>query len=88
MHPQIAKTMVEQHCQDLMTSRGHSRRGLGEPGGSHRLVRRLPRWHVSWSRTVLSPAGTPGLPDSSGRPDRPGQRGSSLVIIISAYRSA
>jgi len=88
MHPEIAKTMVEQRCRDLMRSRAQSGRGPTEPGGSRWLARRFPRWHVSWSRTVLSPAGTPAITDSGGRADRPVRRGSSLVIIISAYRSA
>jgi hypothetical protein len=47
--------------------------------------RHLPRWHVSWTRAVLSPAGGPGTA-GSGDPDGLGKRGSSLVIIISAYR--
>lgn len=87
MHPEIAKTMVDQHRQDLMRHTAESRRTAhsGRPG---LLSRRFPRWHVSWSRTVLSPAGVPGTADSSSRPGRSGQRGSSLVIVISAHRSA
>jgi hypothetical protein len=43
-----------------------------------RRPRRFPRWHVSWTRTALM-NGTPGRDD---------ERGSSLMIIISAHRPA
>ena len=83
MNPEIAKTLVEQRREELTKSTAESRQaGRARPSW---LARHLPRWHVSWTRTVLSPAGGPGTA-SSGRPDRPGQRGSSVVIIISAYR--
>jgi hypothetical protein len=36
-------------------------------------VRRFPRWHLSWSRTTLASSG---------------QKGSSLIIIVSAHRPA
>jgi hypothetical protein len=86
MHPEIVKTLVEQHRQELVRSSPASKR---EHTGRARSgwLSRLPRWHVSWSRTILSPAGAPGMAASS-RSDRPGQGGSSLVIIISAHRSA
>jgi hypothetical protein len=86
MHPEIAMTLAEQRRQELVRHTAGSRR---DPKGSarSRWLSRLPRWRVTWSRTVLSPAGVPGTAISS-RPDRPGQRGSSLVIIISAHRSA
>jgi hypothetical protein len=83
MHPEIAKTLVEQRREELTrpaTPGGHT--GKARSGW---LSRRLPQWHVSWTRTVLSPAGGPGTA-GSGHPDRSGKRGSSLVIIISAYR--
>ena len=66
MHPEIAKTLAAQHREELMHS----------APSAHRPYRRyrLPRWRVSWTRTVLTPA-------------RTSQRGSSLVIIISAHRS-
>jgi hypothetical protein len=86
MHPEIAMTLAEQRRQELVRHTAASRRDPEGSAGSRRLSR-LPRWHVTWSRTVLSPAGVPGTASSS-RPDRPGQRGSSLVIIISAHRSA
>ena len=76
MHPEIAKTLVAQHRDELVRdAASRSRRGR----------RRFPRWHVSWTRTVLAPAGC--------RPPRAAAarlaaRGSSLVIIISAHRSA
>ena len=62
MHPEIAKTLVAQHREELM-QHSASRR--------HAARRRFPRWRVSWTRTVLAPA-----------------RGRSVVIIISAHRSA
>jgi hypothetical protein len=83
MHPEIAKTFVEQRRQELTRLTAESRQI--HQAGSGWLSRHLPRWHVSWTRTVLSPAGGPGAA-GSGYPDRPGKRGSSLVIIISAYR--
>jgi hypothetical protein len=82
MHPEIAKTLVEQR-REALTQTAQS--GRTRQAGPSWLSRRLPSWRVSWSRTVLSPAGGPGTA-GSGYPDRPGQRGSSLVIIISAYR--
>jgi hypothetical protein len=78
MHPEIARTLVAQRHDEL------TRRRASNPRTSRR---RLPRWHVSWTRTVLAPAGAPG-PASGNRAGRAGRRGSSLVIIISAYRSA
>ena len=72
MNPEIAKTMVAQHRDELMHDAMPGRRRL------------FPRWHVSWTRTILPPAGAPAA-TGSGRPRR---RGSSLVIIISAHRSA
>jgi hypothetical protein len=81
MHPEIAKTLAEQRREELRrTADGRHTR----EAGTSWLSRHLPRWHVSWTRTVLSPAGGSGTV-GSGLPDRPGQRGSSLVIIISAY---
>jgi hypothetical protein len=74
MHPEIAKTLAGQRREELTRYKARytaeSRRDPGPSAGPGWLSRRVPRWHVSWSRTVLSP----------------GQRGSSLVIIISAYR--
>jgi hypothetical protein len=74
MHPEIAKTLIAQHRDELTRDFA---------AGTHRPERRrwLPRWHVSWTRTVLAPAG-------SAAPARGDRRDSSLVIIISAHRSA
>ena len=83
MHPEIAKTLVAQRHEKLTRHTAESRQ-IHE-AGSGWLSRHLPRWHVSWTRTVLSSAGGPGTP-GGGHPDRPGKRGSSLVIIISAHR--
>jgi len=83
MHPEIAKTLVEQRREELTQHTAEGRQA--RQTGSSWLSRHLPRWHVSWTRTVLSPAGGPGAA-AGGRPDRSGKRGSSVVIIISAYR--
>jgi hypothetical protein len=79
MHPEIAKVLVAQRHDELVHDTASLRRGSGR--------RLFPHWHVSWTRTVLAPAGTSAAagPERSGRPSR---RGSSLVIIISAQRSA
>ena len=78
MHPEIAKTLVAQHHDELVRDTASRHRGSR---------RRFPRWHVSWTRTVLAPAAAPGF-TGTGRAGRSGRRGSSLVIIISAHRSA
>jgi hypothetical protein len=83
MHPETAKTLVKQRHEELTRHTAESRQT--HEAGPGWLSRRLPHWHVSWTRTVLSPAGGPGTA-GSGHPDRPGKRGSSVVIIISAYR--
>ena len=88
MHPQIAKTLADQRHQELMHAADHHSQERTASAKPSRLSRRLPHWHVSWSRTVLSPAGIPGTAGSSSRRTRSDKRVSSLVIIISAYRSA
>jgi hypothetical protein len=59
VHPEIAKTLIAQHRDELVRHTTSGRR-TGR--------RRFPRWHVSAGHA--------------------GRRGSSLVIIISAHRSA
>jgi hypothetical protein len=76
MHPEIAKTLISQHRDDLVRDTAHG-------ADDHRRLR-LPRWHVSWTRTVLAPAGAASAATGSRR----SRRGTSLVIIISAHRSA
>ena len=49
MHPEIAKTLVAQHRDELVQDSASRR-----PAGRRH---RFPRWHVSWTRTVLAPAG-------------------------------
>ena len=83
MHPEIAKTLVAQRHEELTRHTAESRQI--HAAGSGWLSRHLPRWHVTWTRTVLSPAEEPGAA-GSGHPDRSGKRGSSVVIIISAHR--
>ena len=78
MHPEIARALAAQH---------HDERARGAARARRTGRRRLPRWHVSWTRTVLAPAVAPGSAGAN-RAGRAGRRGSSLVIIISAHRSA
>jgi hypothetical protein len=75
VNPHTAQSLVAQHRDDLMRDSASLRRGLGR--------RVFPRWQVSWSRTVLAPAAGPAADRKHA-----GQRGSSLVIIISARRAA
>ena len=81
MHPEIAKALVAQHRDELVRDSESGRRAA---------PRRFPRWHVSWTKTVLAPtvAPAPAGADRAGQAGRVGRRGSSLVIIISARRSA
>ncbi len=79
MHPEIAKSLIAQHHDELVHATA---------GGRRNAARHLfPRWHVSWTRTILAPPGAPAAAGSV-RARRDGHRGSSLVIIISAHRSA
>ena len=78
MHPEIAKTLVTHHRDELAQDAAACRRADR---------RRFPRWHVSWTRAVLAPAVAPGMAGAN-RAGQVGRRGSSLVIIISAHRSA
>jgi hypothetical protein len=82
MHPETAKALVTQHHDELAHDAASSRRGSAR--------RLFPRWHVSWTRTILAPAGAQASAPAAGRgrAGRAGRRGSSLVIIISAHRSA
>ncbi len=78
MHPETAMALVAQHRDELLRdAASRSRRGR----------RRFPRWHISWTRTVLAPPALPGYAAAS-RVGKAGRRGSSVVIIISAHRSA
>jgi hypothetical protein len=83
MNPGNAKTLVDQRREELSRATAETRRNRN--AGPSWLSRHLPRWHVSWTRTVLSPAGSPGIA-GSGNPDHSGKGGSSLMIIISAHR--
>ena len=76
MNPHTAQSLVAQHRDDLWRDTASLRHGPGR--------RIIPRWQVSWSRTVLAPAAGPA---AAGR-KHAGRRGSSLVIIISARRAA
>jgi hypothetical protein len=70
MNTDSAMIIANEHHQILRRLAADSRR---RP--ARRLPPRLPGWHVSWSRTVLSA-------------DSPRRGGASLVIIISARRPA
>jgi hypothetical protein len=83
MNPEIAKTLVKQRREELTQTTAETRRNRN--AGPGWLSRHLPRWHVSWTRTVLSPVAGPAAA-GSGNPGRLRQGGSSLVIIISAHR--
>ena len=78
MHPEIARALAAQRRDELMRTSGSVRRAPR---------RWFPRWHVSWTRTVLAPATAPASAGAN-RAGQRGRRGSSLVIIISAHRSA
>ena len=77
MNPEIAKTIAAERHEELRLHMAESRRGPVRRNPGHGFLRRaFPKgWHVSWSRTVLSA-------------DATHRRGSSLVIIISARRTA
>jgi len=81
MHPELAQGLVEQRREELTRTTAETR--WSRESGPSWLSRHVPRWHVSWSRTVLSPA--TGSADGES-PSRRGRGGSSLVIIISAHR--
>ena len=83
MNPELAKSLVDQRREELTRTTAETR--LSRGSGPSWLSRHMPRWHVSWSRTVLSPAPGSAAADG-GSPNRRGQGGSSLVIIISAHR--
>lgn len=85
MHPEIAKTLVEQRRSELTRQTAETSSDRGASAGSSWLSRHMPHWHVSWTRTVLSPTAE-AASAGGGYPARSGRRGSSLVIIISAYR--
>jgi hypothetical protein len=81
MHPETAKALVAQHRDELTRDTASRSRGSAR--------RLFPRWQVSWTRTILAPAGAAAAGSGHpGRFGRAGRRGSSLVIIISAHRSA
>ena len=58
MHPEIAKTLVTHHRDELAQDAAACRQ-VGR--------RRLPRWHVSWTRAVLAPAVAPGMAGAEPR---------------------
>jgi hypothetical protein len=83
MHPDLAQGLVEQRREELTRTTAETRRS--RESGPSWLSRHVPRWHVSWSRTVLSPVTGSAAADGES-PSRRGRGGSSLVIVISAHR--
>ena len=76
MHPEIAKTLVAQHRDELVQQTASSGgRPPPVPAVAHQLD------------PDRAGPGRPG-PAGSNRAGPAGRRGSSLVIIISAHRSA
>ena len=86
MHPEILKSLVAERRNELVRT-AESGQGPRNSPGPGWFSRHFPRWHVSWSRMILPQAGAPGTADGA-RSAGAGQRGSSLVIIISAHRPA
>jgi hypothetical protein len=83
MHPEIARVLVSQRHEALAQVSADIRRARnsgGRPGPGF-ILRRLPRWHITWTKTVLAPAAEAGTSGGRAR-----GRGSSFVIIISAHR--
>jgi hypothetical protein len=68
MNTQMARALTAQRSDELTTAAARNRAATAIPAPR----RRVPRWHVNWSRTTLAPAGTAGHPERS------------WVIIISA----
>lgn len=68
MHPEIARTLVAQRQGELVRS------ASSRPRAGRRL---FPRWHISWTRAVLAPAGAPGPAgaDHAGQAHPPGRPG-------------
>jgi hypothetical protein len=64
LNPQTARTLTDQRREELRSVAAECRRTPAH---------RFSHWHVSWSRTRLSPEPS---------------KGSSLVIIVSASRAA
>ncbi|HEX7165211.1 MAG TPA: hypothetical protein VF223_28690 [Trebonia sp.] len=75
MHPELLSALVAERHRDLHAAMSARRRAVSE-GTRPRAPRvNLPRFRVSWTRTRLAAvAGS--------------RRGSSLVIVISATRTA
>ncbi len=78
MHPEITRALVSQRHAALAQVSADIREARASRAAGRRFTRRFPRWHVTWTRTVLAPAAQTAAA---------GGRGTSLVIIISAHRS-
>jgi hypothetical protein len=71
MHPEMARSLVQQHEHELAREAESRRVAAGALATRHP---RLPRYRLHWSRMTLSAAGLPG------------RRERSWVIVISATR--
>lgn len=75
MHPEIARILAAQHQRELAREIRQRQMAASLRGPRRNAPGwRVPRYHVSWSRTTLSPA------------DVAGRGGRSWVIVISATR--
>jgi hypothetical protein len=79
MHPELLSSLATEHCRDLRAAMSARRPVARRPVADRARPRAprvsLPRFRVSWTRTRLAAvAGS--------------RRGSSLVIVISATRTA
>jgi hypothetical protein len=72
MNSQMISSLAAQHHEELLAAARQRQAAAGSRGPR----RRVPRFHVNWSRTTFAPACT------GGRPER------SWVIIISASKTA
>lgn len=73
------REIIRQANRQRHTAQGEPVQPADSPG-RHAWGRRIPRYHLSWSRTSLSPA-------AAGGPAGPGARaGRSWVIVISATK--
>jgi hypothetical protein len=83
MQPEIAMALARQHQDELSGDASRHVRPAGHTRpDTLRARRRLPRWHITWTRMTLSPAEEAGGMSGAGR-SRPR---SSWVIIISPGR--
>ena len=74
MHPEMLAALAAERRRDLTAMSHAVRRMPPAPDGRGARPRRLPRFHVTWTRTTLAAVA-----------DR--RRARSLIIVISATRT-